>query len=152
MTCGPPRRVCWKPVPTEHAAVHEDTGSCTGSTGRTNKNLGIGCFLADRIRNDDVGFWRREVACGETLRSGRKGRTLAPGSRYPNRSALAGGGYGPRLHGDSIEVADEYAEVFRGEGMAVLLYDHHGFGASGGQPQRQINAWLHASRYPRACD
>ena len=84
MTCGPPRRVCWKPVPTEHAAVHEDTGSCTGSTGRTNKNLGIGCFLATGIRNDDVGFWRREVACGETLGSGRKGRTLAPGSRYPN--------------------------------------------------------------------
>ena len=31
--------------------------------------------------------------------------------------------------------------------MAVLLYDHRGFGASGGEPRRQINPWVQARGY-----
>lgn len=44
-------------------------------------------------------------------------------------------------------VADRYAEVFRQHGLAVLLYDHRGFGASGGEIRRQINPWIQARGY-----
>ncbi len=53
-------------------------------------------------------------------------------------------------HGHSATrhmVADKYAEVFCGAGMAVLLYDHRGFGASGGEPRLQINPWIQARGY-----
>lgn len=43
--------------------------------------------------------------------------------------------------------ADKYAEVFRAHGFAVLLYDHRGLGASGGEPRRQINTWIQARGY-----
>jgi pimeloyl-ACP methyl ester carboxylesterase len=43
--------------------------------------------------------------------------------------------------------ADEYAEVLRAAGLAVLLYDHRGFGGSGGEPRRQINPWVEARGY-----
>jgi len=46
-------------------------------------------------------------------------------------------------------VADRYAEVFTEEGLAVLLYDHQGFGASGGEPRQQINPWSQSRGY---CD
>ena len=35
--------------------------------------------------------------------------------------------------------ADKYAEVFRKAGLAILLYDHRGFGDSGGEPRQQLN-------------
>ena len=44
-------------------------------------------------------------------------------------------------------VANAYAEVFWQQGMAVLLFDHRGFGASGGCPRRQINPWMQARGY-----
>ncbi|MFB6200943.1 MAG: alpha/beta hydrolase [Halorhabdus sp.] len=44
-------------------------------------------------------------------------------------------------------VADRYAEVFTEAGLAVLLYDHRGFGASGGEPRQQINPWVQARGY-----
>ena len=43
--------------------------------------------------------------------------------------------------------ADKYAEVIAGSGMAVLLYDHRGFGSSGGEPRRQLNTWSQARGY-----
>jgi uncharacterized protein len=43
--------------------------------------------------------------------------------------------------------ADNYAEAFRAAGLAVLLYDHRGFGDSGGEPRRQINPWIQARGY-----
>jgi hypothetical protein len=43
--------------------------------------------------------------------------------------------------------ADRYAEVFRESGLAVLLYDHLGFGDSGGESRLQINTWLQARGY-----
>ena len=44
-------------------------------------------------------------------------------------------------------VADKYAEVFHKAGLAVLLYDHRGFGDSGDEPRLQINPWIQARGY-----
>ncbi|MFC7028909.1 alpha/beta hydrolase [Halomicroarcula sp. GCM10025710] len=44
-------------------------------------------------------------------------------------------------------VADRYAEVFTKAGVAVLLYDHRGFGESGGEPRQQVNPWAQARGY-----
>lgn len=43
--------------------------------------------------------------------------------------------------------ADRYAEVFQAAGLAVLLYDHRGFGASSGEPRYEVNAWTQARGY-----
>ena len=43
--------------------------------------------------------------------------------------------------------AVEYAEVFHATGMAVLLYDHYGFGDSAGAPRLQVNTWRQARGY-----
>ena len=44
-------------------------------------------------------------------------------------------------------VADRYAEALHAAGLAVLLYDHRGFGQSGGAPRLQVNSWLQARGY-----
>jgi len=44
-------------------------------------------------------------------------------------------------------VADRYAEIFTEARMAVLLYDHWGFGASGGEPRHQVNPWVQTRGY-----
>jgi len=53
-------------------------------------------------------------------------------------------------HGTSATirmVADEYAEAFRRDGLAVLLYDHRNFGVSGGDPRQEINPWIQCRGY-----
>jgi dienelactone hydrolase len=58
-------------------------------------------------------------------------------------------------HGTSATirmVADEYAEVFCGDGLAVLLYDHRNFGVSGGEPRQEINPWIQCRGYLDAID
>jgi len=53
-------------------------------------------------------------------------------------------------HGTSATitmVADRYAEVLFNAGFVVLLYDHSGFGISGGEPRQQINPWIQARGY-----
>ena len=42
---------------------------------------------------------------------------------------------------------DKYAEALRSAGFAVLLYDHRGFGASDGQPSREVNPWIQTRGY-----
>lgn len=42
---------------------------------------------------------------------------------------------------------DKYAEVFCSAGFTVLLYDHRGFGASGGEPRREVNPWVQTRGY-----
>jgi len=42
---------------------------------------------------------------------------------------------------------DKYAEAFYAAGLAVLLYDHRGFGASDGDPPRQVNPWVQTRGY-----
>src|SRR5215208_6256715 len=63
------------------------------------------------------------------------------------RAPVAARGHGPRLFCTRHMSADKYAEVFRAAGLAVLLYDHRGFGDSGGEPRRQINPWIQARGY-----
>lgn len=58
-------------------------------------------------------------------------------------------------HGTSATirmVADEYAHVFRRNGLAVLLYDHRNLGASGGEPRQEINPWIQCRGYVDALD
>lgn len=58
-------------------------------------------------------------------------------------------------HGTSATVhmvADEYAEVFCRNGLAVLLYDHRNFGASDGEPRQEINPWVQCRGYRDAID
>ena len=43
--------------------------------------------------------------------------------------------------------ADKYAEALQAAGLAALLYDHRGFGQSGGVPRQQINPWIQARGY-----
>jgi pimeloyl-ACP methyl ester carboxylesterase len=47
-------------------------------------------------------------------------------------------------------VADQYAEVFHDAGLAALLYDHRGFGISGGEPRQELNGWVDARNYMHA--
>ncbi len=42
---------------------------------------------------------------------------------------------------------DKYAEAFCANGFAVLLYDHRGFGASGGEPRLEVNPWTQTRGY-----
>jgi uncharacterized protein len=50
-------------------------------------------------------------------------------------------------HGTSATIpmgADRYAESLVEGGLAVLLYDHRGFGISGGEPRQVLNPWAQA--------
>lgn len=49
-------------------------------------------------------------------------------------------------------VADRYAEVLHAAGLNVLLFDHRGFGLSGGEPRRVLNRWVQARGYRDALD
>jgi uncharacterized protein len=42
---------------------------------------------------------------------------------------------------------DKYAEAFADTGFAALVYDHRGFGASEGDPRREINHFFQAKGY-----
>lgn len=44
-------------------------------------------------------------------------------------------------------VADRYAERLHASGLQVLLFDHLGFGLSGGTPRQQVNRWVQARGY-----
>lgn len=45
---------------------------------------------------------------------------------------------------------DLYAEAFAEAGMAVVVYDHRGFGASEGEPRQEIDPWLQVRDYRNA--
>ena len=49
-------------------------------------------------------------------------------------------------------VADRYAEAIAAAGFTVLLYDHRGFGLSGGEPRQVLNPWTQALGYHDALD
>lgn len=49
-------------------------------------------------------------------------------------------------------VADRYAEVLAAAGLNVLLFDHRGFGLSGGEPRQVLNRWTQARGYRDALD
>jgi pimeloyl-ACP methyl ester carboxylesterase len=49
-------------------------------------------------------------------------------------------------------VADRYAEVIHAAGLNVLLYDHPGFGLSGGEPRQRMGRWIQLRGYRDALD
>jgi alpha-beta hydrolase superfamily lysophospholipase len=49
-------------------------------------------------------------------------------------------------------VADRYAEVLHAAGFDVLLFDHRGFGFSGGEPRQVLNRWTQLRGYQHALD
>lgn len=51
-----------------------------------------------------------------------------------------------------IRVGWGQVEVFRRNGLAVLLYDHRNFGGSDGEPRQQINPWTQCRGYLDAID
>src|SRR5512147_1103735 len=68
---------------------------------------------------------------------------------HPNRSEISpvvimAHGFSATMNGMA---ADRYAEAFCEAGLAALLYDHHSFGISDGQPRQQINKWVQARGY-----
>ena len=72
-----------------------------------------------------------------------KGWVYAPDSAPPWPLVVMAHGFSATRH----MTLGKYAEVFRAAGLAVLLYDHRGFGDSGGQPRRQVNPWIQARGY-----
>lgn len=82
---------------------------------------------------------------------GEKG--LIRGRLYSHDTArpcvIMGHGYSATVDG---MVADAYAEVLHRAGLAVLLFDHEGFGHSDGEPRRVINRWLQCRGYQHALD
>jgi dienelactone hydrolase len=46
----------------------------------------------------------------------------------------------------------EYAEVLADEGYAALIYDHAGFGTSGGESRQEVNPWRQVHGYRSAVD
>ena len=72
-----------------------------------------------------------------------EGWAYAPDSEPPWPLVVMAHGFSATRHMS----ADNYAEAFRGVGLAVLLYDHAGFGDSPGEPRRQVNPWIQARGY-----
>lgn len=68
----------------------------------------------------------------------------------------AGGGPDPTIvmaHGYSAVkemYLDSFAEVFSGSGMAALVFDNRGFGASDGEPRYEIDPWAQVRDYRHA--
>ena len=85
---------------------------------------------------------RRDVAFG-SKGADLKGWVYTPDSAPPWPLVVMAHGFSATRH----MTAGKYAEVFRAAGLAVLLYDHRGFGDSGGEPRRQINPWIQARGY-----
>jgi len=83
---------------------------------------------------------------GATLR----GRLYIPESHSTELPIIVmAHGYSATIEG---MVANNYAEVFRNAGFAVLLYDHRNFGISDGEPRQQLNRWTQARGYRDAID
>lgn len=72
-----------------------------------------------------------------------RGWLYGPGSGSPWPLVVMAHGFSATRH----MIADKYAEIFHADDLAVLLYDHRGFGDSGGEPRLQINPWIQARGY-----
>jgi alpha-beta hydrolase superfamily lysophospholipase len=72
-----------------------------------------------------------------------KGWHYVPDSKAPWPMVVMAHGFSATRH----MTADKHAEVFDAAGLAALLYDHRGFGDSGGEPRLQINPWIRARGY-----
>ena len=81
---------------------------------------------------------------GATLR----GRLYAHADR-PRATVVMAHGFSATIAGMT---ADRYAEVLHAAGLNALLFDHRGFGSSGGEPRQVINRWVQARGYRDALD
>lgn len=72
-----------------------------------------------------------------------RGWFYVPDSKPPWPLVIMSHGFSATRH----MTADEYAEVLHAAGLAVLLYDHRGFGDSDGEPRLQLNPWIQARGY-----
>ncbi len=79
-------------------------------------------------------------SAGTTLR----GRLYGPAGGTPWPAVVMAHGFSATITG---MVADRYAEAIARGGMTVLLFDHRGFGLSGGEPRQVLNAWDQAIGY-----
>lgn len=81
------------------------------------------------------------TSLGATLR----GRLYLPDDKSKNNPAvIMAHGFTSTINGMT---ADKYAEKFREEGFAVLLYDHRNLGISDGEPRQEINFWAQTRGY-----
>ena len=71
------------------------------------------------------------------------GWLYTPASTPPWPLVIMTHGYSATRH----MTTDKYAEAICAAGLAVLLYDHRGFGASEAEPRHQINTWSQARGY-----
>jgi uncharacterized protein len=90
---------------------------------------------------ENTAFARREVeftSLGATLR----GWLYLPDKR-PAAAVVMAHGFSATRH----MTINKYAEAICAAGCAALVYDHRGFGASGGEPRLQVNPWVQARGY-----
>ena len=74
------------------------------------------------------------------------GWLFLPDGQGPHPAITMAHGYaGTREHG-----IESFARLFAGSGFAVLLHDHRGFGASGGEPRQDVDPWQQVSDWRRA--
>jgi uncharacterized protein len=69
-----------------------------------------------------------------------------PDGHGPHSAISMAHGYaGTRHHG-----LEPFAEAFAADGHVVLLHDHRGFGASGGEPRQDVDPWTQIADWRRA--
>jgi uncharacterized protein len=74
------------------------------------------------------------------------GWLFLPDGQSPHPAITMAHGYaGTREHG-----IESFARLFADSGFAVLLHDHRGFGASGGEPRQDVDPWQQVSDWRRA--
>ncbi len=78
-----------------------------------------------------------------------RGYLYEHGSDDPRPTVVMSHGFSATISG---MVADRYADVIHAAGLNVLLFDHKGFGLSGGEPRRLIDRFLQAVGYRDALD
>jgi cephalosporin-C deacetylase-like acetyl esterase len=84
----------------------------------------------NQMRRDDVEF---DAEGGVKLRAW----LLSPDGSGPHPAVTMAHGYaGVKEHG-----LERFARVFADSGFVVLVHDHRGFGASGGEPRQDVDPW-----------
>ena len=91
------------------------------------------------VERHDVAF---EAEGGVTLR----GWLFVPDRPGPHPAVTMAHGYAcVREHG-----IEPFARAFAEDGFVVLLHDHRGFGASGGEPRQDVDPWRQIADWRRA--
>jgi fermentation-respiration switch protein FrsA (DUF1100 family) len=91
------------------------------------------------VERHDVAF---EAEGGVTLR----GWLFVPDTPGPHPAVSMAHGYAcVREHG-----IEPFARAFAEDGFVVLLHDHRGFGASGGEPRQDVDPWRQIADWRRA--